>query len=305
MAGVDRASFWRGARELQAEDAEAVYFKYVGPPAERSFCEEHLGRVYTEAEIEALQNGQNLPVRLYGGGYNCRHRWVLAPKEDVEARRQAEQSGVEQAAALPERADAPVASGAAPARSPSVAMARQRFAEIQAQSDYTSVPEQSYFNAETGGFVVTHVGHQQSGFEGEMRTARYFADQGVQVQLLNETGQGPFADALHGGPDGDGLEWDYKQAEAGGDAKSQVQNAIRRGKKPSGNIAIRFEQPPQNIKKINQGVGARMYYDSKRRQPLINRIVILYEVGDEIVEEALTTEEWYDGRRFQGPKEAN
>jgi hypothetical protein len=58
----------------------------VGPPPERAFCKKHIGRVYTEAEIQRLSNGQGLPVRYYMGGYNCRHRWVLASGEEAERR---------------------------------------------------------------------------------------------------------------------------------------------------------------------------------------------------------------------------
>lgn len=80
FSGYDQASFWRQAEEV-AEDGEQMLFEYVGPPPQRSFCERHIGNVYTEEQIDRLENGQGLDVRLFGGGYNCRHRWVLAPSD--------------------------------------------------------------------------------------------------------------------------------------------------------------------------------------------------------------------------------
>ena len=120
--------------------------------------------------------------------------------------------------------------------------------------------------------------------------------------VTNETGQGPFADALHGGPNGDGLRWDYKRAEAGGNPRTQVQNAIRKGKKPSGNIVVRFEDGADvDLEELNRGVNAALTHDANRKQPLVQQIVVLYETSESIVEEQKTTEEYRDGEVFQGP----
>ena len=94
-AGFDRAGTFRSAEQIRSEagedtpereEAEQLHFKFVGPPPERAFCKKHIGRVYTEAEIQRLSNGQGLPVRYYMGGYNCRHRWVLASDDEAERR---------------------------------------------------------------------------------------------------------------------------------------------------------------------------------------------------------------------------
>jgi hypothetical protein len=31
--------------------------------------------IYTEAQIAKMDNGTDLPVAVYCGGYNCRHHW--------------------------------------------------------------------------------------------------------------------------------------------------------------------------------------------------------------------------------------
>ena len=52
-------------------------FLYVGPDDKvtREFCHAHVDRVFTLDQIQAMDNGQGLPVLVYGGGYNCRHHW--------------------------------------------------------------------------------------------------------------------------------------------------------------------------------------------------------------------------------------
>lgn len=51
---------------------------YAGPADAlvRPFCRRHLGKVYTKAEIDALDNGQLPHPFLTAGGYNCRHLWM-------------------------------------------------------------------------------------------------------------------------------------------------------------------------------------------------------------------------------------
>ena len=107
FGGFDRADFWRNAEQAAGDAAtgdaatgdadasagETMYFRYAGPPADRAFCRTHLGGVYTRTEINSLDNGQGLDVALYMGGYNCRHRWVLATDAEV-AEREAEQEAV-------------------------------------------------------------------------------------------------------------------------------------------------------------------------------------------------------------------
>jgi hypothetical protein len=45
----------------------------------RPFCETHVGKVYSRAEIAELDNKQLPNAFLTGGGYNCRHVWMRVP----------------------------------------------------------------------------------------------------------------------------------------------------------------------------------------------------------------------------------
>lgn len=69
--------YGRQVEALQAGDDPDTKFAYVGPLDEktREFCLEHIGKVYTRAEIDDLDNGQLNDVFLTGGGYQCRHMW--------------------------------------------------------------------------------------------------------------------------------------------------------------------------------------------------------------------------------------
>jgi hypothetical protein len=57
-------------------------YAYIGPTDAklRPFCREHVGKVYTRAEIDALDNGQLPNTFLTGGGYNCRHVFQAVSK---------------------------------------------------------------------------------------------------------------------------------------------------------------------------------------------------------------------------------
>lgn len=66
----------RSDRMAKSELAGIQRFRYVGPSPDRPFCRDHYRKVYTREEINRLSNGQISPVRLYCGGYNCRHQWA-------------------------------------------------------------------------------------------------------------------------------------------------------------------------------------------------------------------------------------
>ena len=72
--------FGRQVEAMKAQPDDV--FAYVGPVDAklRPFCRAHIGKVYTKAEIDALDNGQLPNVFLTGGGYNCRHVWQVVSK---------------------------------------------------------------------------------------------------------------------------------------------------------------------------------------------------------------------------------
>lgn len=90
-----------------------VKFKYYGPQDSiaRPFCSKLLGsaKVYTRAEIAAMDNGQIPNVMISRGGYRCRHQWILsfeALENEVEAQAQAAEKARAEAAAAKAAAEA-------------------------------------------------------------------------------------------------------------------------------------------------------------------------------------------------------
>ena len=84
LANTALAQYDNAATIQLARQAGITRYKYHGPPAEREFCQALLstGRFYTLAEINAMDNGQGIPVWSSCGGYNCRHQWLPVPVRD-------------------------------------------------------------------------------------------------------------------------------------------------------------------------------------------------------------------------------
>lgn len=80
----------RGFQRIEEANGAAVRYRYYGPDdvLTRPFCDELLDRTarrgLTRAEIDRLDNGQLPNVFLTGGGYRCRHTWVLDTREAEE-----------------------------------------------------------------------------------------------------------------------------------------------------------------------------------------------------------------------------
>ena len=71
------------ANRIEAALPPGVFLRYqpIGPrdKLNRPFCRRllDLGRTYTREQIDAMDNGQNLPVFTTFGGYKCRHVWGI------------------------------------------------------------------------------------------------------------------------------------------------------------------------------------------------------------------------------------
>lgn len=62
-------------------------FLYTGPidGRTRDWCLSRVGKVYTRAEIEQMDNGQLPNPFLSGGGYNCRHTFIPVVSDELTA----------------------------------------------------------------------------------------------------------------------------------------------------------------------------------------------------------------------------
>jgi hypothetical protein len=78
--------FNRQVTQTKAQELGLNLFIYLGPDDRitRPFCHKLLSKsppIYTSDEIAGMDNGQGLPVAIYGGGYNCRHQWRAVTEE--------------------------------------------------------------------------------------------------------------------------------------------------------------------------------------------------------------------------------
>lgn len=81
------ASYGRQVTATVGESAGLDLYLYTGPRdgITRRFCKPLINKVVTEAQMARLDNGQGLPVKLSGGGYNCRHSWSPVSQGFVDA----------------------------------------------------------------------------------------------------------------------------------------------------------------------------------------------------------------------------
>lgn len=69
-------AFYRQTNALRAVKSGVTRWRYSGPAPQRPFCSAIYGKIFTRAEINAMDNGQTGDVMTTCGGYNCKHRWV-------------------------------------------------------------------------------------------------------------------------------------------------------------------------------------------------------------------------------------
>jgi hypothetical protein len=104
LAATSISTFYRtvasqGYQKIEDEGVPVLY-TYHGPPSSdvltRPFCKKLMvaaekGKTWSREEIETMDNGQLPNTFETGGGYNCRHQWLIALDEtknvDAEVRR--------------------------------------------------------------------------------------------------------------------------------------------------------------------------------------------------------------------------
>lgn len=71
--------------KIEAAQKRNLLFEYAGPKdsLERPFCADlsDAALTYTRDQIADMDNGQGMPVFISGGGWNCRHQWIISDGE--------------------------------------------------------------------------------------------------------------------------------------------------------------------------------------------------------------------------------
>ena len=81
------AAYNQAYRNELATRAELDHFLYFGTIQDttRPFCRALVGKVFTAEQIDQMSNGMLNPVKVFKGGWNCRHSWVpVDPDWDEE-----------------------------------------------------------------------------------------------------------------------------------------------------------------------------------------------------------------------------
>lgn len=76
----------RATSLAQAESVGIRHWLFDGPQdgRTRDFCAEHVGKSHTSEQLAALENDVGpQPASVYGGGWNCRHRWVPLDESEL------------------------------------------------------------------------------------------------------------------------------------------------------------------------------------------------------------------------------
>lgn len=88
IVATGRSIIIRQAQASGDGGGEEMVFKYVGPRDSkvREFCREQVGKYFTVAALDRLDNGahQPKPVSRFCGGYLCRHSLAPIPRFHVE-----------------------------------------------------------------------------------------------------------------------------------------------------------------------------------------------------------------------------
>lgn len=87
QVNTELAQFGRAVTASAAEAFDLDLYLYTGPRdgVTRSFCRPLINKVVDEKQMARLDNGQGLPVKTSGGGYNCRHSWSPVTESFAEA----------------------------------------------------------------------------------------------------------------------------------------------------------------------------------------------------------------------------
>lgn len=87
QVNTELAQFGRAVTASAAEAFDLDLYLYTGPRdgVTRSFCRPLINKVVDEKQMARLDNGQGLPVKTSGGGYNCRHSWSPVTESFVDA----------------------------------------------------------------------------------------------------------------------------------------------------------------------------------------------------------------------------
>ena len=152
-----------------------------------------------------------------------------------------------------------------------------------AKSEY----QRTYFDEQTGGFVLTHEQHGKQDIQSEQFVAQAFARQGKHVRLLKEIGLPEGVKT----PDAE-IEvvlWDFKRLTEGATSlANRVQAGIKHAIKQSAvNVGYHIDRSEYDLSEIERGIKRALDLDIAEQ---IDRVVLIFRDGSMDI---------YDRTRFE------
>ena len=83
LAYTSLAQFNNGLTIATGEASGVEKYLWDGPapiPTSHEICKQNAGKVFTLEQLDAMDNGTDLPVRTSLGAYGCRHYWTALPE---------------------------------------------------------------------------------------------------------------------------------------------------------------------------------------------------------------------------------
>ncbi len=148
--------------------------------------------------------------------------------------------------------------------------ARRRYERLLRSGRYFDHADRTFFDEQTGGFVLVHRGHDAQNLNSEFFLARVYAGEGRPVILQDESGPERTADA-----DIAGEAWEFKQLteEVTGSQKNRIQEGLRDARKQNaGCVAYHISHAGFDEEAAREGIKNAFWWDKEERLSLVDLV---------------------------------
>ncbi len=153
---------------------------------------------------------------------------------------------------------------------PEIETARRHYEHLLRSGDYFDNAHRTYFDEQSGGFVLVHRAHDMQNLGSEFFLARIYAGEGQPVILQDESGSERTPDA-----DIAGKAWELKQLTKGaiGSQKNRIQEGLRDARKQNaGCVAYHISHASSDEEAAREGIKNAFWWDKEERLNLIDLV---------------------------------
>ncbi len=156
------------------------------------------------------------------------------------------------------------------AQRPEIETARRRYERLLRSGHYFDDEDRTFFDEQSGGFVVVHRGHDTQNLDSEFFLARAYAGEGQPVILQDETSSERTHDA-----DIAGEAWEFKQLteEVTGNQKNRIQEGLRDARKQNaGCVAYHINHAGFDEEAAREGIKNAFWWDKDEQLNLVDLV---------------------------------